>query len=120
MKVDIYTKLVLSVIAICLCWLCFSNMNLSETAAAAAPPPPQEVVIAGVKSPNGLLPVTISGVAPAARLAVVVSDVTMQDHTLPVKIWGVNTADQLLPVSIKSVKQGTTWDALSIKTAANK
>lgn len=119
MKVDTYTKVVLSLIAVCLCWLCFKNVNVAETAAAQVKTPPQEVVIAGVKTGSGFLPVTISGVSSGAKLAVVVTDVTTPDHLLPVKIGGINTPNHQLPVSIESVKQGSPWDSLSIKAAAN-
>jgi len=56
MKVDTYTKIVLTVIAICLTWLCLRNISLLETVSAQAPPR-QEVIIAGVKTRDGLLPV---------------------------------------------------------------
>ncbi|MEN3327788.1 MAG: hypothetical protein V7638_2595 [Acidobacteriota bacterium] len=119
MKVDIYMKVVLSLIAVCLCWLCFKNVNISETAVAQTGTPPREVIIAGVKTGSGFLPVTISGVSSGAKLSVVVTDVATPDHLLPVKIAGITTSNKLLPVSIESVKQGTPWDALSTKAEKN-
>ena len=117
MKVDAYTKIVLTLIAACLVWLCVTNVTVSEPASAQMRPPAQEVIIAGVKTPNGFLPVTISGAAPGARLPVILSDIATPDRLLPVKIWGIQTPNQQLPVSIHSVKKGTEWDALSVKTA---
>lgn len=129
MKVDTYTRIVLTVIAICLTWICLRNISLSETVYAQAPPR-QEVIIAGVKTRDGLLPVNISSTSANAKLAVTISDVATPDHSLPVKIWGVNTSDKLLPVSIysatkplpvsiQSVQQGKPWDSLLVKTAAD-
>jgi hypothetical protein len=117
MKVDAYTKIVLSLIAVCLVWLCFKNVTLTESAAAQVRPAPQEVVIVGIRTNTGFLPVGISAIAPGTRLPVVVTGVSTPDQVLPVKIWG---ATQPVPVSIQSVKQGTPWDALSIKTAPTK
>lgn len=130
MKVDTYTKTVLTVIAISLVYLCFKNVSFSETVAAQGPSR-QEVIIAGVKTADGFLPVKISGTAPSAKLNVAITDVTRSDHALPVIIWGVNTSNKLLPVSINSPtaplpvsiesikKDSRSWDTLSVKTVSD-
>lgn len=56
MKTDAYTKIVLTIIAICLIWLCAGSDRLFT--AVHAESPLQEVIIAGVKGPAGL-PVSI-------------------------------------------------------------
>ncbi len=47
MKSDLYTKAVLTIIALCLTWICVRDVVSTPTAQAAAPA--QEVVITGVK-----------------------------------------------------------------------
>lgn len=52
MKTDRYTKLVLTIIAICLIWICSRDfIFIPQVQAAAATAPAQEVVITGVKIP---------------------------------------------------------------------
>jgi hypothetical protein len=119
-------------------WLCVRNLNLAEPAYAQAQPrvAPQEVMIVGVKSRDGFLPVNISGISERARFPVVITDVTTNDHVLPVKISGVANRDGLLPVNIagynsqvkpfpvsiesiqpgKRAGQALPWDALTVKT----
>ena len=53
MQPDTYTKVVITAIAICLLWLCFANAALIPRAGAQASQPPQEVVVVGLKAPEG-------------------------------------------------------------------
>jgi hypothetical protein len=52
MRPDAYTKVVLTVIAICLVWLCFASPLLTPRTVARAAGSPQEVVVVGIKSPE--------------------------------------------------------------------
>jgi hypothetical protein len=53
MKVDLYTKAVLTVIAACLVYMCFGKPTLVPALTAQAKPQPQEVVIVGWKKAPG-------------------------------------------------------------------
>ncbi len=50
MKADKYTKFILTIIALCLVWICARDV-LSSQVTQAAPAPAQEIVITGVKIP---------------------------------------------------------------------
>lgn len=52
MQPDAYTKVVLTVIAACLLWLCFANVPLIPRSVAQAVARPQEVVVVGLKAPK--------------------------------------------------------------------
>ena len=45
MKIDVYTKTVLTIIAICLVWICVRDVTISRSAQANAPQP---VIVTGV------------------------------------------------------------------------
>ena len=76
MKIDAYTKVVLTMIALCLLWMCVRDTGLSATVHAQSPAPVQEVVIVGVKgelqlpvaikSSPGLVPVAIQQISVAS------------------------------------------------------
>ena len=54
MKVDRYTKFILTVIALCLMWICARDAfgwQVVQASAASSATPAQEVVITGVKIP---------------------------------------------------------------------
>ena len=51
MKTDLYTKVVLTVIALCLAWLCARDVVSMPTVRAAAPIAAQDAVITGVRIP---------------------------------------------------------------------
>lgn len=51
MKTGLYTKAVLTTIALCLTWLCVRDVISLPTVRAAAPVAAQEVVITGVRIP---------------------------------------------------------------------
>ena len=148
MRIDLYTKLVLTVIAACLVWICVRGTVLSTPVQAQARPQPQEVIIAGVKTPDKLFPVRIESIntPPNQMLSVGIADIRNSTHSLPVNVTGLSTPDQLLPVSIasikspdqllpvkianvssksqlpvslESVKQGANWDALSVRTVSD-
>jgi hypothetical protein len=101
MRTDLYTKLVLTVIAFCLVWICFRDVNLSTP--VEAQPRPQEVVISGVRTRSGFLPVSIRQ---SEQLPVTISSVSPQLTQLPVSINGVNLQNQQLPVSIENIGRG--------------
>ena len=72
MKIDLYTKAVLTIIAVCLIWISVRDINFSRPAEAAPAAsssqhtPPLKVVIVGVENPMGgqspPLPVAIQSI----------------------------------------------------------
>lgn len=57
-KIDLYTKVVLTIIALCLVWLCVKDMPVTRTASAQGAQP---VTIVGITQ-GMILPVGISGI----------------------------------------------------------
>ncbi len=49
MKLDLYTKFVLTVIAVCLVWVCLRDVALVRSAQAALPQSTQDVRITGIR-----------------------------------------------------------------------
>lgn len=121
-KPDLYTKIVLTVIAVCLVCLCVNNisltspahaqdmvdvtnMSLSEWANRDAPAPPQvmAVRIVGIDLPGGL-PVTVS-----------------KAPTTPVQIVGVNVPSAWMPHTLPvTFPTDTNWPTLYRKTATRR
>lgn len=65
MKVDLYTKSVLTIIAICLLWISLEHMFTPRTAMAAESP--QKVIIVGWEGAEGQgIPVVLQGAAASA------------------------------------------------------
>lgn len=58
MKLDLYTKAVLTVIALCLVWICLRDTAVVPPAQAAASPVFDQVYIAGV-APDVVVPVRV-------------------------------------------------------------
>lgn len=54
MKIDIYTKTVLTIIALCLVWLCMRDSFISQPVQAAAA---QDVKIVGIEIPDPTNPI---------------------------------------------------------------
>lgn len=79
MKIDIYTKTVLSIIAICLVWICVRDVTISRSAQANAPQP---VVVTGyaqgVKTPVVIREINLDG-APRSY------SILHKDRVLPVQ-----------------------------------
>lgn len=58
MKIDLYTKVVLTIIALCLIWVCVKDISFSRTASAQSTQP---VSIVGITQ-GLIIPVGISGI----------------------------------------------------------
>ncbi len=95
MKTDLYTKAVLTVIAMCLVWMCL-NAAIPVARAQADRAQPTPVILVNEKgapiyTPQGLR-------------------VNLGAQPLPVI---VNNAP--LPVSVTSIQQGTAWDPILVQ-----
>ncbi len=102
MRVDTYTKAVLTVIAACLVWMCVSGAILTPVA-AQAPRAPQEVMVVGTRVPVAVV------TAPRTSLAVRPSAEWYQEP-LPVD------AARPLPTTLNGVERqgGGRWDPLDV------
>ena len=95
MNTDLYTKAVLTVIAVCLVWICV-NGAIPVARAQADRPQPTPVILVNEK---GLPIYTPQGLR-----------VNLGAQPLPVI---VNNAP--LPVSVSSIQQGTNWDPILVQ-----
>ena len=75
MKIDRYTKTILTVIALCLVWLCVHD-HVIQQSVAEVERTPLRVIIAGVQIPNvegGIIPISIREIRipdpPGSKLA---------------------------------------------------
>lgn len=95
MKIDLYTKAVLTVIAACLVWICVSGVTPVAQAQTAAPaPPPTRVML--VDEANR--PIHAQG--------------------LRVHFGGVPVPVEMpspLPVAVRSIQRGGAWDPLDVR-----
>lgn len=89
MKTDVYTKIVLTVIAVCLVVIVFRNINFIPTAQAVPAVPQQRDVI----------DVRLVGVGYNVQLPVEIKSIS--NRSLPVKIEDVDFMCRPLPVEVK-------------------
>jgi hypothetical protein len=121
MSSDLYTKTVLTVIALCLVWMCLNGVTPvtqaqapTQAQAKSAPPAPMPVVLVNEK---GVPIYTAHGL----RVSVVNEQGTPVYTTqgLRVNLGGepvpvvVNNA--ALPVAVRAIQQGTTWDPILVQ-----
>lgn len=99
---DPYTKAVLSLIALCLVWLCFSQ----ATPVVSAQVEPQKVVIVGWDRP---LPVIVVDEKGSRLIGIEGLRVNLGKQPLPVTI-----ANQSVPVAIKSIERGGSWQSIPV------
>jgi hypothetical protein len=130
MKTDLYTKAVLTVIAIALCTLAIQNMNFIQTAKAD----PQRVLSdeinvniehIGGSSVYGSLPVNlkeISGSSFYGSLPINLKEVngsSVGSSGIPMNLEKVNGSSinmTGIPVNIQAVNGTSVWDAVPVKT----
>ncbi len=91
MKVDFYTKAVLTVIAACMCWMCLNSVTPGIR--AQAPPSPTPVVL-----------VDASG-TPLRAVPVIVGN-----PSLPVEV-----TNRPLAVAVQSIQRGAAWDPIPVQ-----
>jgi hypothetical protein len=112
MRVDAYTKVVLTIIAACLVWLCVTDAGLTPVA-AQGPREPQEVVLFGTRTPVPVL------TPPRTSLSMVYGD----SVSLPVRPgpeWDAKpatvTASDPLPAKLVGIERSKSdhWDALDV------
>ena len=97
MKIDLYTKAVLTVIAACLVWICVSGVTPVAQAQApqAASPPPTRVML--VDEDNR--PIHAQGLR-------------VHFGGMPVP---VDVGTSPLPVALRSIQRGGAWDSFDVR-----
>jgi hypothetical protein len=120
MKIDTYTKAVLTVIAACLVWLCVisSGQPLRAQPRQYTALPAQPVIVVGWGRLNPTAPdgIELAWSDAGRRIgdAAVPIRPTSDPNVPPLRVSV--TAPAPLPVSLEAVKKGASWDAL--RTAA--
>ncbi len=94
MLTDVYTRGILTVIALCLVWLCLNGLAPAVTAQAQA----QRVVIVGWADEAGRPLVSNQGLR-----------VTLADQTIPITM-----GDRAIPVVLKGIERGTPWEPIQV------
>ncbi len=118
MRVDVYTKAVLTVIAGCLLWMCVRSAGTPVAAQAATPLlsalPAQPVVVVGWGrlNPAAAGGVEIDWADPQRRVSEISLPVRASSDPRfePLRVRVENTAP--LAVSVDGVRRGAAWDAL--------
>lgn len=108
MKTDLYTKSVLTVMALCLVWMCVNGDTPVARAQAQAPAQPQaQPQTARPQPPTPVILVNEKGtpIYTAQGLRV-----NLGAQPLPV----VLSNGAPLPVSVRSIQQGTAWDPILV------
>jgi hypothetical protein len=122
MSTDLYTKSVLTVIALCLVWMCLNGVTpvtqaqaQAQPQAKSAPPaPPTPVVLVNEK---GIPIYTSQGL----RVSLVNEQGTpvYTPQGLRVNVAGepvpVVVNNPVLPVSVRAIQQGNTWDPILVQ-----
>jgi hypothetical protein len=104
MNVDAYTKGVLTVIAVCLVWLCL-NSATPIVGAQARPPEPTPVILV---DPKGTPIYTSDGFR--VSLGTKVVPVIVNNASLPVEITNPSLA-----VAVRSIQRGAGWDPITVQ-----
>lgn len=91
MKTDVYTKIVLTVIAVCLVVIVFRNIDFVPTAQAVQTVP--------AVLPSDVVEVRLVGVDYGVEVPVKIKSIS--DRSLPVKIEDVDFMCRPLPVEVK-------------------
>jgi hypothetical protein len=104
MKVDAYTKGVLTVIAACLVWMCINGVTPIVGAQARAPEPAPVILV----DPKGTPIYTSEGFR--VSLGTRALPVIVNNASLPVEITNPSLA-----VAVRSIQRGTAWDPIQVQ-----
>ncbi len=103
MKIDWYTKTMLTLIAACLVWLCVNG--ITPVASAQAPPRPTPVILVDER---GAPVVTAQGLH--VNLGPNPLPITVANQALPLPV----TVSQTVPVAIRSIERGPSWQPIVV------
>jgi hypothetical protein len=106
MNVDAYTKGVLTVIAVCLVWMCINGATpIVRAQAKADRPEPMPVILV---DPKGTPIYTSEGFR--VNLGTRALPVIVNNASLPVEITNPS-----LTVAVRSIQRGTAWDPIQVQ-----
>ena len=92
MKIDAYTKGVLTVIAACLCWMCLNSVTPDVSAQAPRPAPTPVLLVDANGTPLRAVPVLVD------------------NPSLTVEV-----TNRPLPVTVQSIQRGAAWDPIRVQ-----
>jgi hypothetical protein len=101
MKIDLYTKGLLTVIAACLVWMCLNGVMPAAQAQAAQPAPTRVVLVNSNGTPVTMLPVMVTNQ---------LMNVAVTNPQLAVAV-----SNPSLAVSVRSIERGTAWDPIQVQ-----
>lgn len=104
MKVDFYTKAVLTVIAVCLVWMCINGVTPVASAQADRTEPAPVILV----DPKGVPIYTSDGFRVSAGTRPLPVSVT--NVSLPVEVTNPSLA-----VTVRSIQRGTAWDPIQVQ-----
>jgi hypothetical protein len=92
MKVDAYTKAVLTTIAVCLVWICLNGVTPVAQAQATRPQPTPVILVDVNGTPMRSIPVFVN------------------NESLPVAV-----TNRPLDVAVQSIQRGARWDPIQVQ-----
>jgi hypothetical protein len=101
MKVDTYTKGLLTVIAACLVWICLNGAIPAAQAQAGQPQPTRVVLV----DANGAL---------IRALPVIVANQSVNVAVTNPQL-AVAVSNTSLPVAVRSIERGASWDPIPVQ-----
>jgi hypothetical protein len=105
MKIDLYTKAVLTVIAVCLVWMCLNGAT-PVVGAQAAPPEPAPVMLVDAKGN----PLVTADAGLRVNLGMKAVPVFIQNDSLNVAV-----TNRALTVALGAIQRSTTWDPIQVQ-----
>ena len=104
MKVDAYTKGLLTVIAACLVWMCLNGVTPAANAQAKLPQPTPVVLV----DANGMPIFTAQGLRVNFGNAVI--PVSVANNPVPVEV-----TNRALPVALRTIQRTAAWDPIEVR-----
>jgi hypothetical protein len=104
MKIDLYTKGVLTLIAVCLVWMCVDGATPVVGAQAARPEPTPVVLV----DANGAPIYAADGLR--VNIGIKALPVFVQNETMPVTV-----TNRALAVAVASIQRGQVWDPIQVQ-----
>ena len=104
MTIDAYTKAVLTVIAVCLVWMCLNSVTPVAGAQTVRPEPTPVILVDG----KGVPIYTSEGFR--VSLGAKALPVIVNNASLPVDVTNASLA-----VSVRSIQRGNVWDPIQVQ-----
>src|SRR5688572_10148952 len=104
MTIDLYTKAVLTVIAVCLVWICVNGATPVVGAQAARPEPTPVVLV----DPKGNPIYAAEGLR--VNIGTKALPVSVQNESMPVTV-----TNRALAVAVAAIQRGQVWDPIQVQ-----